>query len=104
MTTALSPEAPHLAPPVMAEITDRVYACVRPPGGCCLDHAGLVVGGDARVLADTAAGEHRAHALRATVQRHLPDGATSPTAPTAMFRVLVVRGVLGGRVVPGVSG
>ncbi|MFJ8827583.1 MBL fold metallo-hydrolase [Streptomyces sp. NPDC102467] len=75
MTAALSTEASvHLAPPVMAEVADRVYAYLQPPGGWCLNNAGLVVGNDATVLVDTAATEYRARALRATVQRLVPDG------------------------------
>lgn len=44
-----------------------VYAYLQPPGGWCVSNAGLLTGGRAAALIDTAATERRARALRATV-------------------------------------
>lgn len=74
MTAAPPETSPHLPPPLLEEVADRVFAYVQPPGGWCLNNAGLVVGDGATVLVDTAATEYRARALRAAVQRHVPDG------------------------------
>ncbi|MER6347545.1 MBL fold metallo-hydrolase [Streptomyces sp. NPDC001595] len=75
MTTAPpSAAARHLAPPALEEIADQVHAYLQPPGGWCLNNAGLVAGATGAVLVDTAATEHRSRALRAAVRRHAPDG------------------------------
>ncbi|TXS39170.1 MBL fold metallo-hydrolase [Streptomyces sp. OR43] len=68
--------APSLAPaePTLREIADGVYAFEQPPGGWCLNNAGLITGGGRAVLVDTAATERRARRLQAEVERIAPGG------------------------------
>jgi cyclase len=49
-------------PPRLERVGEQVYAFVQPPGGWCLNNAGILTGG---VLIDTAATETRARLLRA---------------------------------------
>ncbi|WP_217164424.1 MBL fold metallo-hydrolase [Streptomyces sp. AC512_CC834] len=54
-----------VAPPgELTPLADGVYAYLQPPGGWCLNNAGLVVGPDTCVLVDTAATEARTRHLR----------------------------------------
>ncbi|WP_327189458.1 MBL fold metallo-hydrolase [Streptomyces xinghaiensis] len=63
------------APPGRLDrIADGVYAFVQPPGGWCLNNAGLVADGNGAVLVDTAATESRARRLREEVERIAPGG------------------------------
>ncbi|MDG9706332.1 MBL fold metallo-hydrolase [Streptomyces sp. DH37] len=66
------------AAPSLEEVADGVYAFVQPPGGWCLNNAGLVTGrrgGEGPpVLVDTAATEARARRLRREVERVAPGG------------------------------
>ncbi|HEX5567792.1 MAG TPA: MBL fold metallo-hydrolase [Streptomyces sp.] len=78
-TTAPSAAGPPPeAGPSMEEVADGVYAFVQPPGGWCLNNAGLVTGGTGdggpAVLVDTAATEARARRLREEVERIVPGG------------------------------
>jgi cyclase len=68
--------APQVSParPALIEIADGVYAFEQPPGGWCLNNAGLVTGGERSVLVDTAATEERARRLKAEVERVVPNG------------------------------
>ncbi|WP_377270002.1 MBL fold metallo-hydrolase [Peterkaempfera sp. SMS 1(5)a] len=68
MTTAAPPQT-RLRP-----VADGVYAFEQPPGGWCLNNAGLVADGGRSVLIDTAATEARARRLRAEVERIAPGG------------------------------
>jgi cyclase len=55
------------------EVADGVFAYLQPPGGWCLNNAGLVVGDDGQsVLIDTVATERRARRLREAVLRRVP--------------------------------
>lgn len=58
----------------LAEVADGVYAFVQPPGGWCLNNAGLVTGGGGAVLIDTAATESRTRRLAGEVRRVVPRG------------------------------
>jgi cyclase len=62
------------APPTLEEVAEGVYAWVQPPGGWCLNNAGLVVGDGGAVLVDTAATEGRTRRLREAVREVAPDG------------------------------
>ncbi|GAA2382387.1 MBL fold metallo-hydrolase [Streptomyces glaucosporus] len=72
--SAVSPAAP----PSLEEVAGGVYAFVQPPGGWCLNNAGLITGrrgGEGPpVLVDTAATEARARRLREEVERIVPGG------------------------------
>lgn len=70
--TGNGPEAD--AQPTLRQIADGVYAFEQPPGGWCLNNAGLVTGGDKAVLIDTVATESRALRLKAEVERIVPGG------------------------------
>ncbi len=50
---------------VLTEVADGVHAYVQPPGGWCLNNAGILTGGGSCALVDTAATERRARLLRA---------------------------------------
>jgi cyclase len=55
------------------EVAAGVFALLQPPGGWCLNNAGLIVGQDGNsVLIDTAATERRARHLRTEVGRLVP--------------------------------
>ncbi|MGW1196753.1 MBL fold metallo-hydrolase [Streptomyces sp. NPDC002536] len=72
MTTPLTNTAGRLE-----EVADGVHAFVQPPGGWCLNNAGLVTGTDggaSAVLIDTAATESRTRRLREEAERAAPDG------------------------------
>ncbi len=59
--------------PRTQEVADGVFALVQPPGGWCLNNAGLVVGDDGQsLLIDTVATERRARQLREEVLRRVP--------------------------------
>ncbi|MFB8392637.1 MBL fold metallo-hydrolase [Streptomyces yangpuensis] len=49
------------------EVADGVHAYVQPPGGWCLNNAGILTDGGHSALVDTAATESRARHLRRTV-------------------------------------
>jgi cyclase len=70
----MSAPSPAPAEPALREIAEGVYAFEQPPGGWCLNNAGLVTGGGRSVLVDTAATERRARRLRAEVERIVPGG------------------------------
>jgi cyclase len=53
----------------LVEIADSVFAYEQPPGGWCVNNAGILVGGDGVVLIDTVATEARAQLLRSVVDR-----------------------------------
>ncbi|SEQ05144.1 MBL fold metallo-hydrolase [Streptomyces radiopugnans] len=80
LAPAASPNAasPAVGAPFLEEVADGVHAFVQPPGGWCLNNAGLVTGrpgGEGPpVLIDTAATESRARLLRREVERVAPDG------------------------------
>ncbi|MEU6862304.1 MBL fold metallo-hydrolase [Streptomyces sp. NPDC046876] len=48
----------------LTEVADGVHAYVQPPGGWCLNNAGILTGGGSSALVDTAATERRARRLR----------------------------------------
>ncbi|MEW2417985.1 MBL fold metallo-hydrolase [Streptomyces sp. NPDC046866] len=48
----------------LTEVADGVHAYVQPPGGWCLNNAGILTGGGSCALVDTAATERRARRLR----------------------------------------
>ncbi|MEU3771865.1 MBL fold metallo-hydrolase [Streptomyces sp. NPDC032472] len=50
----------------LTEVADGVHAYVQPPGGWCLNNAGILTGGGSCALVDTAATERRARSLRET--------------------------------------
>ena len=58
----------------LREIADGVFVYEQPPGGWCLNNAGLITGSRRSVLVDTAATEQRARRLKAEVERIVPDG------------------------------
>ncbi len=62
------------APPALREIADGVHAYVQPPGGWCLNNAGVITSGGRCLLVDTVATERRARRLRAEVERIAPGG------------------------------
>ncbi|MCX5250014.1 MBL fold metallo-hydrolase [Streptomyces sp. NBC_00201] len=66
--------APALTAPTLDQVADGVYAYVQPGGGWCVNNAGLIVGGEAAVLVDTAATEARTRRLREEVERVAPGG------------------------------
>ena len=70
----MSAPPPAPAEPTLREIADGVCAFEQPPGGWCLNNAGLVTGGGRAVLIDTAATERRARRLKAEVERVVPGG------------------------------
>lgn len=70
--------APAPPPARAAEIADGVHAFVQPPGGWCLNNAGVIVCEGQSVLIDTAATESRARALREAALR------LNPAAPKAV--------------------
>ncbi|MER5294944.1 MBL fold metallo-hydrolase [Streptomyces pharetrae] len=70
--------APAPPPARAAEIADGVHAFVQPPGGWCLNNAGVIVCEGQSVLVDTAATESRARALREAALR------LNPAAPKAV--------------------
>jgi cyclase len=59
--------------PSFERLADDVFAFVQPPGGWCLNNAGLVTGASP-VLIDTAATERRARLLQAEVEQVAPGG------------------------------
>ncbi|PVC95876.1 MBL fold metallo-hydrolase [Streptomyces sp. CS014] len=59
--------------PELAEVADGVFAYLQPPGGWCLNNAGLIVSGDRAALVDTTATEARARALRTAVLEVAPN-------------------------------
>jgi cyclase len=61
--------------PSFHELADGVFAYIQPPGGWCLNNAGLVTGGGTTILVDTAATEARARRLREHVLKVSPHGA-----------------------------
>lgn len=63
-----------MAAPELREVADGVHVYVQPPGGWCLNNAGLVASGGRSVLVDTAATVARARSLRAAVARRAPGG------------------------------
>ncbi|MEU4584494.1 MBL fold metallo-hydrolase [Kitasatospora aureofaciens] len=70
--------APAPPPARTAEIADGVHAFVQPPGGWCLNNAGVIVSEGLSVLVDTVATESRARALRKAALR------LNPAAPKAV--------------------
>jgi cyclase len=58
----------------LREVADGVHVFEQPPGGWCLNNAGLVTGGGRALLVDTAATESRALRLKAEVERVVPGG------------------------------
>ncbi|MFJ5999429.1 MBL fold metallo-hydrolase [Streptomyces sp. NPDC092370] len=70
--------APAPPPARAAEVADGVHVFVQPPGGWCLNNAGVIVSEGQSVLVDTAATESRARALRETALR------LNPAAPKAV--------------------
>jgi glyoxylase-like metal-dependent hydrolase (beta-lactamase superfamily II) len=68
--------APSFVPakPALREIADGVYVFEQPPGGWCLNNAGLITGSTRSVLIDTAATEQRARRLKAEVEQIVPNG------------------------------
>ncbi|MDX2680465.1 MBL fold metallo-hydrolase [Streptomyces sp. NY05-11A] len=77
---------PHSAPAVVpaplsdrtTEVADGVHAFVQPPGGWCLNNAGVIVSEGRSALVDTVATESRARALRRAALR------LTPAAPQAV--------------------
>ncbi|CAM5490324.1 MBL fold metallo-hydrolase [Streptomyces spiroverticillatus] len=77
---------PHPAPAVVpapvtdrtTEVADGVHAFVQPPGGWCLNNAGVIVSEGRSALVDTVATESRARALRRAALR------LTPAAPQAV--------------------
>ncbi|MEU2157895.1 MBL fold metallo-hydrolase [Streptomyces sp. NPDC019396] len=61
--------------PYTVPLAPSVYAYVQPDGGWCLNNAGFVSDGDATLLVDTTATEHRALLLREAL---LATGAPAP--------------------------
>ncbi|MFD7612125.1 MBL fold metallo-hydrolase [Streptomyces sp. NPDC059828] len=61
--------------PYTVPLAPSVYAYVQPDGGWCLNNAGFVSDGDATLLVDTTATEHRAQLLREAL---LATGAPAP--------------------------
>lgn len=55
--------------PELEQVADGVYAYVQPPGGWCVNNAGLIVGGDTAIVVDTVATERRARRFRDQVDR-----------------------------------
>lgn len=51
----------------LIEVTEHVYVYEQPPGGWCVNNAGIVVDNDTALVIDTAATEFRARCLRRTV-------------------------------------
>jgi cyclase len=68
--------APSFVPakPALREIADGVYVFEQPPGGWCLNNAGLITGSNRSALIDTAATEQRARRLKAEVEQIVPNG------------------------------
>jgi cyclase len=56
-----------LPTPELVPLAEGVFAYLQPDGGWCLNNAGVVLGGDAVLLVDTAATQRRAEALRDAV-------------------------------------
>ncbi|MEV4191562.1 MBL fold metallo-hydrolase [Streptomyces toxytricini] len=56
----------------LTEVADGVHAYVQPPGGWCLNNAGIIHDGGHSALVDTAATEARARRLRAAALRLCP--------------------------------
>ncbi|MFF4173860.1 MBL fold metallo-hydrolase [Streptomyces sp. NPDC001744] len=69
-TTPVTTPAPP--PARAAEMADGVHAFVQPPGGWCLNNAGVIVSEGQSVLVDTVATESRARALREAALRLNP--------------------------------
>ena len=70
-----SPATPSRAPRGrLREVADGVHVFEQPPGGWCLNNAGLVTGGGRAVLVDTVATESRARELKEEVERVVPTG------------------------------
>ncbi|WP_031065849.1 MBL fold metallo-hydrolase [Streptomyces sp. NRRL WC-3742] len=71
-----APALPVLSPPGLSlrAVAEGVYAFEQPPGGWCLNNAGLITAGGRAVLVDTVATESRALRLREEVLRIAPDG------------------------------
>lgn len=64
-STTVPARAP--APPGRAtEVAPGVHAYLQPPGGWCLNNAGIIVSGGESALVDTAATDSRARHLRTT--------------------------------------
>ncbi|WP_041260274.1 MBL fold metallo-hydrolase [Pseudofrankia inefficax] len=59
----------RLEAPRLLEVADRVFAYEQPPGGWCVNNAGILADGDGVVVIDTAATEARARRLRQAVDR-----------------------------------
>ncbi|MCY0935134.1 MBL fold metallo-hydrolase [Streptomyces sp. H34-S4] len=57
---------------VVTEVADGVHAYVQPPGGWCLNNAGILANGGQSALVDTAATESRARRLRRAALRLAP--------------------------------
>ena len=64
MSTALRP-APLGR---LTELADGIHAFVQPPGGWCLNNAGVIAGPDGLIVVDTAATRTRAEALRTAAE------------------------------------
>lgn len=60
-----------MMPPRLERLGEHVYAYVQPPGGWCVNNAGIIGG---RLLVDTVATEARARALRAAAESLDPGG------------------------------
>ncbi|MFE7842126.1 MBL fold metallo-hydrolase [Streptomyces sp. NPDC057474] len=66
-STTVPADTPAPAPAGRAtEIAEGVHAYLQPPGGWCLNNAGIIVSGGQSALVDTTATEARARHLRAT--------------------------------------
>ncbi|MET7515748.1 MBL fold metallo-hydrolase [Streptomyces sp. NPDC005480] len=78
-TTTVRPPVTAVAPLGRAvEVGEGVHAYLQPPGGWCLNNAGIIVSGGESALVDTTATEARARHLRATALE------LNPAAPRAV--------------------
>ncbi|NNG38292.1 MBL fold metallo-hydrolase [Flexivirga sp. ID2601S] len=64
MNTPTDSEPGHLQ-----EVADGVHAFVQPPGGWCVNNAGVIPGPEGAVVIDTAATERRTRALQRAIDR-----------------------------------